>query len=163
MSVVMHRIRPAGSAHLRVCSVTTFMRLDDARCCAYGDCDLSSSTCHASRRRNVLERPSHCMRPHHRDREVDKRFTHSSASCRFASSLTHLAVADILRGQGEHSQVLLRLRAFRRILHRLAGPFSLVARGVGEGGGGQSTSLRLVIRMVVRHDEPAPRCVHDKR
>ena len=38
-----------AQAHLRVCSVTTFMRLEDARCWAYGDCDLSSSTCHAVR------------------------------------------------------------------------------------------------------------------
>ena len=36
---------PEEGSYLRVCSVTTFSRLEDASICAYADCELSKIAC----------------------------------------------------------------------------------------------------------------------
>ena len=114
------------AAYLSVCSVTTFIRLEDARCCAYGDCDRSSNTCG----QDGLVVVCHLM-----DNAAQQPACVRMSAGHNRRLAAHLAVADILCGQGEDSQVLLRLRALRRILHGAGSDWSARSEGTGPGAG----------------------------
>ena len=110
-----------------MCSVTTFMRLEDARCCAYGDCDRSSNTC-------GQDAPVVVCHLHANVAHMCVMREHAFATG-YRRPTAHLAVADILCGQGEHSQILLRLRALRWVLHGPGSDWSARSEGTGPGAG----------------------------